>query len=186
MKKTLMKVSMGLLAALAASSSMAQASNNCQRISFSPGYSSCFDGRSYSEPDDASMLALVSGSWGVTGSVYKDNVSIVNEASESVLLASSTASSRNGSLTFQQAVAGPFAVILKGSAERQPFFFKFDSGVAAGSELAFDGIRGNLSYAAVVGVATPAVPEPETYALALAGLGVVGWMARRRRNTLAA
>ena len=33
-------------------------------------------------------------------------------------------------------------------------------------------------------VATP-VPEPETYALMLAGLGVVGWAARRRRERVA-
>jgi hypothetical protein len=180
---TLMKVLMGLLATMAASTSIAQVANSCRSVSFTPGYSNCFDGDFYSEPDDASMLALVSRRWGVTGSVYKDNVSILNEASESVLLASpNLSSSRSGSLTFQQAVSGPFAVILKGSADGRPFFFKFDSGVAAGGTLAFDRIRGNLSYAAVVGVATPAVPEPEAYALALAGLGVVGWAARRRHK----
>ena len=34
----------------------------------------------------------------------------------------------------------------------------------------------------VVGFKVTAVPEPETYALMLAGLGVVGFVARRRRN----
>ena len=29
---------------------------------------------------------------------------------------------------------------------------------------------------------TPQVPEPETYALMLGGLGLVAWMARRRRR----
>jgi hypothetical protein len=35
-------------------------------------------------------------------------------------------------------------------------------------------------------VAVAAVPEPETYALMLAGLGVVGWAARRRRERMPA
>mgnify|MGYP001227000111 CR=1 FL=1 len=33
---------------------------------------------------------------------------------------------------------------------------------------------------------TNAVPEPETYAMLLAGLGTIGWVARRRRTTAAA
>jgi hypothetical protein len=38
------------------------------------------------------------------------------------------------------------------------------------------GMLADLGYAA-------AVPEPETYAMLLAGMGVVGWVARRRRKT---
>jgi CHRD domain/PEP-CTERM motif len=38
-------------------------------------------------------------------------------------------------------------------------------------------IRGQLQY---VGTVSAPIPEPETYALMLAGLGVVGFMARRR------
>lgn len=40
-------------------------------------------------------------------------------------------------------------------------------------------IRGQLEY---VGTATPPIPEPGTTALMLAGLGVVGFLVRRRRT----
>ena len=38
---------------------------------------------------------------------------------------------------------------------------------------------------AAVGTITPAVPEPETYTLMLAGLGALGWVARRRSRQTA-
>ena len=44
------------------------------------------------------------------------------------------------------------------------------------------GFKGN-SYGGNAVTAVVAVPEPETYALMLAGLGVVGVIARRRRST---
>jgi hypothetical protein len=41
----------------------------------------------------------------------------------------------------------------------------------------------NLAFDNVTAVPmTPAVPEPESYALMLAGLGALGWATRRRRR----
>ena len=47
------------------------------------------------------------------------------------------------------------------------------------SGLAFDGIT-------VAGVPVGVVPEPETYAMLLAGLGLLGFAARRRKQKEAA
>ena len=47
-----------------------------------------------------------------------------------------------------------------------------------------DGLRVDSDYDdMVVGLKVVAIPEPETYALLMAGLGVVGFVARRRRKS---
>lgn len=94
------------------------------------------------------------------------------------------------------------------------FLFQFSSGLTTGSTIqsmagySWDGWDGNLTgmweyrrngvYSADYGplvahkldmlvtpLVTPAVPEPETYAMMLAGLGVLGAVARRREKGMA-
>ncbi|WKB50659.1 FxDxF family PEP-CTERM protein [Eleftheria terrae] len=62
-------------------------------------------------------------------------------------------------------VPGSFSIVLKGAA------------IGDGSSPWNPGLKGSYSLSVI---ANP-VPEPETYALMLAGLGVVGYMSRRRR-----
>jgi len=114
---TLMKLGLGLLAATAAASSMAQRANvDCQGVLIDTAYSACQTSR-IAQHDDATLLAAVPSTWGVTGSLYKDSLAIPNEPSETVIsLAAMTPTSTwlkaPYELTFKQAVAGPFALIL--------------------------------------------------------------------------
>ncbi|MEF8755043.1 MAG: PEP-CTERM sorting domain-containing protein [Accumulibacter sp.] len=58
-------------------------------------------------------------------------------------------------------------------------FYKLDAG--AGTNL--DVITYNLTASSNAALyATAPVPEPETYGMLMAGLGLVGWMARRRQQ----
>jgi hypothetical protein len=58
-----------------------------------------------------------------------------------------------------------------------------DTATASFSLSPFDPGAGNTSTFTLTQVATvPAVPEPETYAMLLAGLGLMGFVAKRRNN----
>lgn len=93
-----------------------------------------------------------------------------------------------GTLTFDSAVKGLFVLAIKGAPNYS--YYEFDGGVAGITSLQFDTLgitKGNgnpgpgLSHFGLYTAMAP-VPEPESYALMLAGLGVVGFMVRRRKQ----
>ncbi|MEK8086879.1 PEP-CTERM sorting domain-containing protein [Aquabacterium sp. A3] len=197
---TLMKLGLGLLAATAAASSMAQRYQpfTCADVVLGTAYSACQTTRLLNN-QEATLLAAVPSGWGVTGSLYMDTLAFTNEPGETVIsfaavTPTSTEFKASYELTFRQAVEGPFVLILDptvvytGVPGLTQLIYRFDNGVSASDTLSID-IKYSrhatrIPYAAVVGVTTP-VPEPQTYALALAGLGVAGWAARRRQKAAA-
>ncbi|HUG25996.1 PEP-CTERM sorting domain-containing protein [Piscinibacter sp.] len=96
-----------------------------------------------------------------------------------------------GTLNFDVPITGFFAVALKAGDAFSVYLF--DGGVAGLTSIDYstlgvsvnqDGQAQDLSHATLISVgpfAAP-IPEPETYALMLAGLGVVGFVARRRKR----
>jgi hypothetical protein len=98
----------------------------------------------------------------------------------------------SGTLTFDTPQTGFFAISLKTADAFSVYLF--DGGIAgltsiefstAGTALNLGGAPQAVSHATFIdvgGTVTTPIPEPETYALMLAGLGVVGWVARRRKQ----
>jgi hypothetical protein len=96
----------------------------------------------------------------------------------------------SGTLTFDNVQKGFFVLGIKGGADYS--LYLFDGGSTGISTLNFDTLGivtggGNagpgLSHLALFTqpYVTPSIPEPETYALMLGGLGLVSWLARRRK-----
>jgi hypothetical protein len=96
-----------------------------------------------------------------------------------------------GTLTFDTAITGLFVIGLKASESFS--FYLFDGGMSgltsidfstAGVSLNNQGVAQGLSHAALFVLENgqvPGIPEPQTYALMLGGLGALAMVARRRR-----
>jgi hypothetical protein len=142
--------------------------------------------------DSAGELATLVGgaSWNglalSTLTQHKDTLVSFGAGSSTALFdaVKSSTDASQGSLSFLQNISSPFIVTLKGGNEIAAYYF--GSGLQAGSVLSFNipGTQGaGFSHASVFAAGssiTAAVPEPETYALMLAGLVAVSFVARRR------
>jgi hypothetical protein len=136
------------------------------------------------------LAALVGGaSWNglalASLTQYKDSAATVVGSSVSLFDAVQSASDESkGSLSFLRTISGPFIVTLKGGNEVAAYYYA--GGVSAGTVFSFDipGTSGagfsHASVFAATSAITAAVPEPQTYAMLLAGLAALGFVARRR------
>ena len=79
------------------------------------------------------------------------------------------------SFTVANATIGDFLVLSTNAGALGPAYFAAD--VVWTMDTQSFGATG------AIGVVTTPVPEPETYALFLAGIGAIGFMAKRRRKT---
>ena len=191
-----MNISRNLIGALVAVSTLAASASSfavnapvadggwaCGAVSFSSAATDCYGSIAPPPNDDLTQVNAIIGAegWGSPFSIqYKDENSAVGTTTS--FIDAVGLSNSGGYVTFAQAFTGPLVLTLKLGQAWSAYYFA--DGVAAGN-LAYTVNLANtsglgLSHASLF-TNVPAVPEPQTYALMLAGMGAIGFMARRRK-----
>jgi hypothetical protein len=155
----------------------------CGAVSFSSAPTDCYGSIAPPPNDDLTQVnaIIAAEGWGSAVSYqYKDTMS--GPGTDTSFIDAVGLSNAAGLVNFSQAFAGPLVLTLKLGQSWSAYYF--GDGVAMGDltyTVNLQDTRGlGLSHASLF-TNVPAVPEPQTYALLLAGIGAIGFMARRRK-----
>ena len=158
----------------------------CPDVSFSSAATDCYGSIAPPPNDDLSQVnaIILAEGWGSTVSYqYKDSIKGVG--TDTSFIDAVGLSNAGGYVTFSQAFTGPLVLTLKLGQSWSAYYF--ENGVAAGDLAYTVGLKDTsglgLSHASLF-TNVPAVPEPQTYALMLAGMAAIGFMARRRKSAV--
>ena len=181
--KNVLKLGLSAVALCAASVAQAQltpVAPSCTATVTNPTWTDCagaFEGNDKNQ--EADVLATILAEFGLSGVSF---LGASDDAANGPFTGNPETNS--GTLNFDTAIDDPFVLSLKAGNAFSLFYFDGAGDAIAsidfttlGVSVNPQGIGSDLSHASVY-----AIPEPETYALMLAGLAAVGFMTRRRRQ----